>query len=48
LTKKITELFDKSRLLLVVPSPMMMTDAAIARGQVGYCLMGDGGFEDKK
>jgi len=39
LTKKISELFDKSRLLLEVPSPMMMTDAAIARGQVGYCLM---------
>jgi len=48
LTKKIAELFDKSRLRLVVPPPPLMTDAAIARGQVGYCLMRRFGIDDKK
>jgi len=48
LTKKIAELFDKSRLRLVVPPPPLMTDAAIARGQVGYCLMKRSGVDDKK
>ncbi len=40
LTKKMEALFGRSRLRLVVPPPPLMTDAAIARGQVGYCLRG--------
>jgi len=48
LTKKIAELFDKSRLRLVVPPPPLLTDVAIARGQVGYCLMRRSGIDDKK
>ncbi|MFB3919667.1 [NiFe] hydrogenase metallocenter assembly protein HypF [Candidatus Velamenicoccus archaeovorus] len=48
LTQKITGLFGKSRLRLLVPPPPLMTDAAIARGQIGYCLMRRSGVDDKK
>jgi hydrogenase maturation protein HypF len=39
LTQKVRSLFERSRLRLVVPPSELMTDDAIARGQVGYCLM---------
>jgi hydrogenase maturation protein HypF len=38
LTEKMKELFAGSRLRLIIPAPEHMTDDAIARGQIGYCL----------
>jgi len=48
LTQKVRQLFEKSRLRLVVPPQELMTDDAIARGQIGYCLMRQFGFDDKE
>ena len=43
LRERMRELFAKSRLRLMIPAPEHMTDDAIARGQIGYCLMRQSG-----